>query len=462
MKTSKIKIKTMKMSFSKLKTRFFTPLSILSIFMLLWSACTPKVDDGIDPNPTTGTEQVVEGKITTNTTWAAKNKYLLKGFVYVEAGVTLTIEAGTIIKGDKSTKGTLIVKPTAKIIAEGTPTKPIVFTSNQPKGQRDYGDWGGVIILGKGIVNKKPIVIEGENQTEFGGTDNADNSGILKYVRIEFAGIAFEPDKEINGLTFGGVGSGTTVDYVQVSYANDDAFEWFGGAVNAKHLIAYRGLDDDFDTDNGFSGNVQFGLSLRDPNIADQCACSVANGFESDNDATGSSANPQTRANFANISIFMAEGTPNAKYNAAIQIRRNSGISIYNSLFVGGYKVGLEVKDSSNTANFRNGITELAGLTITGYTNTKYIFGKGNATDSTRLFDANRKNDFGTTIASLGLNGNFNKLGTPNFVLSANSPLLTNGVTLNKNMEQVPYRGAFGTSDWTQGWANFDPQNTDY
>ena len=126
-----------------------------------------------------GENLTIKGSITTNTTWAAKNKYLLEGFVYVEAGATLTIEPGTIIKGDKSTKATLIVKPGAKIIAEGTASKPIVFTSNQPKGSRNYGDWGGVILLGKAKVNKNPATIEGENISTFGGID--ENAGFIRY-----------------------------------------------------------------------------------------------------------------------------------------------------------------------------------------------------------------------------------------------------------------------------------------
>ena len=126
-----------------------------------------------------------------------------------------------------------------------------------------------MIILGNARVNKNPSVIEGENITTFGGDNNSDNSGILKYVRIEFAGIPFETDKEINGLTLAGVGSNTIIDYVQVSHSGDDSFEWFGGTVNASHLIAYSGVDDDFDSDNGYSGLVQYGLALRNPVIAD-------------------------------------------------------------------------------------------------------------------------------------------------------------------------------------------------
>ena len=290
----------------------------LKLFMFLLVATSLSMsscdrEDDEDDVVIPGESLTIKGSITTNTTWAAKNKYLLEGFVYVEAGATLTIEPGTIIKGDKSTKATLIVKPGAKLIAEGTKTKPIVFTSNQAKGSRNYGDWGGLIILGKAKVNKTPATIEGENISTFGGTDDNDNSGILKYVRLEFGGIAFETDKEINGLTLGGVGKGTTIEYVQVSNNGDDAYEWFGGNVNAKYLVSYKNLDDDFDTDWGYSGNVQYGFSLRDAKVADQCTCSDSNGFESDNDAAGSEAAPQTNAKFANISIVLADGTPDAK-----------------------------------------------------------------------------------------------------------------------------------------------------
>ena len=285
-----------------MKRRFLLLLS-LGLGLAVASCDRTTTEDNTDPTPT-GTDKTIKGSITANTTIKAIDKNILEGFVYVEAGATLTIEPGAVIKGDKATKATLIIKPGAKIIAEGTVDKPIVFTSNQAKGSRNYGDWGGVVLLGKAPVNKTPATIEGENISTFGGTDAADNSGTLKYVRIEFAGIAFETDKEINGLTLGGVGSGTTIDYVQISYSGDDVYEWFGGNVNAKHLISYKNLDDDFDTDWGYAGRVQYGLALRDPKVADQCSCSDSNGFESDNDGSGSDASPQTSATFANISIL--------------------------------------------------------------------------------------------------------------------------------------------------------------
>lgn len=164
----------------------------------------------------------------------AKGTYLLKGWVYVGAGSTLTIEPGTVIKGDKDTQAALIIEPGGKLIAEGKQDAPIVFTSEMPKGQRKPGDWGGLIICGKaknnqGVLNQQ---IEGGPRTKHGGDDDSDNSGIIRYVRVEFAGYPFMKDKEINGITFGSVGSGTTIDHLQVSYSNDDSYEWFGGSVN--------------------------------------------------------------------------------------------------------------------------------------------------------------------------------------------------------------------------------------
>lgn len=414
-------------------------------------------DDDDDP-VVPGENLTIKGSLTTNTIWAAKNKYLLEGFVYVESGATLTIEPGTIIKGDKATKATLIIKPGGKIIAEGTKTKPIIFTSNQAKGSRNYGDWGGVIVLGKAPVNKTPATIEGENISTFGGTDPNDNSGILKYVRIEFGGIAFETDKEVNGLTLGGVGAGTTIENVQVSHVGDDGFEWFGGTVNVKNLISYKNLDDDFDTDWGYSGRVQYGFAYRDPKIADQCTCSDSNGFESDNDSSGSDAAPQTNARFANISIIMADGTPDAKFRSVFRLRRNTAISIYNTIGVGAFpKGGIELQDASTQANFVSDKADFRGLVLGGMA--KAIV----AGDETKLKDAARKNIFGIDVTTLGLSASYNAgTGKPGLLPLSSSPLLTGGVTLPAGFEANTFIGAFGTTDWTDGWANWDPQNTDY
>ena len=181
---------------------------------------------------------VVSGNITTNTTWTKNNTYLLTGFVYVKDNAKLTIEPGTVIKGDKNSKGSLIITRGASIIADGTSSEPIVFTSNEAA--PTYGDWGGIILLGKAPANCSLMGTTGVCEIEggvnnaqgdglFGGNDPNDNSGILRYVRIEYPGIAFQPNSEINGLTMGAVGAGTIIDHVQVSYSGDESFEWFGG-----------------------------------------------------------------------------------------------------------------------------------------------------------------------------------------------------------------------------------------
>ena len=252
-----------------------------AIIGLLSSGCRKIEMDGgttVVTPPTTGTENtILEGRITENRTLKASNVYKLRGLVYVTNGAVLTIEPGTKIVGETGQRGGLIITRNAKISADGTAEKPIVFTSESATPQR--GDWAGIVILGNAPVNSSFNGVQGVGEIEgginnsdglglYGGTNPADNSGILRYVRIEYAGYAFLPDKEINGLTFGGVGNQTLVDNVQVSYANDDSFEWFGGTVNCKHLISFRALDDDFDTDNGYSGKMQLGIVFRDSSVA--------------------------------------------------------------------------------------------------------------------------------------------------------------------------------------------------
>ena len=316
---------------------------------------------------------ILEGRISENRTLKAAYTYKLRGLVYVTNGAILTIEPGTKIVGEKGRQGGLIITRSCKIIADGTVDKPIVFTSEESSPQR--GDWSGVVILGNAPTNASFNGVAGIGEIE-GGVNNsdglglygtpatqqqnpADNSGILRYVRIEYAGYAFLPDKEINGLTFGGVGSNTIIDNVQVSYANDDSFEWFGGTVNCKHLISFRTLDDDFDTDNGFSGKVQFGISLRDSAVAD---ISKSEAFESDNDANGSSLLPQTSAVFSNMTVMGPKATlantGNSLFVWGAQIRRNSSLSLFNSIIM-GYPNGLYIDATKGVPTDNNIPTSL-------------------------------------------------------------------------------------------------------
>ena len=306
------------------------------------------------------TTTTVSSDISTNTTWSSGTVVLLQNKIYVTNGATLTIEPGVVVRGDQATGGTLIVSRGSKINAQGTATNPIVFTSNQAAGSRNLGDWGGVVLLGNARNNQPGgvAVIEGgldPVKAQFGGTDDTDNSGVFSFVRIEFGGIPFQVDKEINGLTMGSVGSGTKIDHVQCSFTNDDSFEWFGGTVNAKYLVAFRGLDDDFDTDFGYRGNVQFGLIVRDPNIADQSSSSTSEGFESDNDANGTNAMPYTAPVFSNITLIgpyrgSTGNTIDAKFRRALRLRRNTYTSVFNSIFT-DFPTGIHIDGSAAIAN---------------------------------------------------------------------------------------------------------------
>ena len=347
--------------------------------------------------------------IISNTTWTRDNVYQLNGPIYVSNNATLTIEPGTVIRGNTGNSA-LIVARGAKLIAEGTPCNPIVFTSNQAAGARTPGAWGGVILLGNANNNQGTNnLIEGLDNTDgrnfHGGTDDADNSGILKYVRIEYSGFVFSANNEINGLTLGSVGNGTTLDYVQVSHGDDDAFEWFGGSVNAKHLVAYKTKDDDFDSDNGYSGTVQYALGIKDPNISD---VSQSEGFESDNSATGIAGQlPKTSAKFYNVTqigAFRCASNADAsgvaptalfQHRRGARVRRNSDLKIVNSILMNNWR-GLFIDDAivagqltqptsanynEDSALFRNNI--IAGDFTTIWTGTNY-----NGTQSLAYEDA--------------------------------------------------------------------------
>ena len=309
--------------------------------------------------------------ITKSVTWTKNKTYYIAGPIYVKAPAVLTIQAGTVIKGDTaSANSCLIISRGAKIMAQGTAAEPIVFTSGKQANNRNVGDWGGVIILGKAKINPTSTVsnVEGlaaSNDNEFGGQDDEDNSGVFSYCRIEFGGFIFSPDKEINGLTMCGVGRKTKIDHVQTSFINDDAFEWFGGTVNCTHLVSYRNLDDDIDTDFGYSGTVQFGLVIRDKNIFDASTGSTSEGFESDNREENNprTTTPRTNAVFSNFTCvgpFRNDLTQtiSSKFKRALRIRRNSSLRVFNSVFT-DFNEGLQFDGNDAILNATKGMNNL-------------------------------------------------------------------------------------------------------
>ncbi|MBL7872866.1 MAG: hypothetical protein JNM78_14715 [Cyclobacteriaceae bacterium] len=419
---------------------------------------------------------IVDATITSNTTWSANKYYLLKGNVYVQAGAELTIDPGTIIFGDKVTKGALIISRGAKIHAKGTVAAPIIFTSSAPKGFRNYGDWGGVVLLGKAVNNQSADqTIEGISAAtgdngKYGGTADDDNSGEFYYARIEFAGIALSTDNELNGLTLGSVGSATQVHHIQVSFSGDDSFEWFGGTINTQYLVAYRGWDDEFDTDFGFRGNSQFLASFRDPNIADK---SGSNGFESDNDGSGSTKTPLTAAKFSNVTIFgpyvfanlsggnLSTNNASANYQNGGHIRRNSALQIYNTAIVGWGRNNGVFFDKTNVAAIFKG--NYLGRTVGSLKTTDVTNGYSDATfttDNAAIEATQSTVDLSAKFA--GMTGAMN-IATPNGLLATGSPLLTGAVVVPTGLIQTQYIGAFdATTNWMAGWTNFDPINTQY
>lgn len=423
-----------------------------------------------------------------------KGTYLLKGWVYVKPGAKLYIPAGTIIKGDKQTKAALIIEPGGYAEIVGTKEAPVVMTSEEAPGNRKPGDWGGLIICGKAKNNQNTMQIEGGPRTKHGGSDDTDNSGIYQYIRVEFAGIPFDTDTEINGITFGSVGNKTIVDHLQVSYSGDDSFEWFGGSVNCKYLVAYKGWDDEFDTDNGFSGTVEYGLSIRDPRIADQ---SQSNGFESDNNKTGTETNPFTSAKFKHITfigpktlknsdfqnttsyitagnVFPSSGARLGLFQAAMQIRRSSKLNVENSLAV-GYPIGLIVDGAkgSTVSYAKEGQFTLknlifAGMTALGTDNDKKYedFYYDWATNTYNENRVSFSHEFFVNEAGI-FTGSINNKTMEESALGLTDPMTTGqnycpSTTLSNG--NGGYIGAFkdASDNWLAGWTNFDPQNTQY
>jgi hypothetical protein len=309
----------------------------------------PPSDDGTDAPPVVVTDKDVTDDITADTTWTASNRYHLKKFVRVKAPATLTIEAGvTIASGPGAEVFGLAILPGAKIKAMGTAAKPIVFTSGAKKGSRKPGDWAGLMILGKAKTNlpapRYPEGLKDNPDYAYGGDDDADSSGELHYVRVEYAGYQLSANNEINAFSFFGVGSGTKLDHLQAHFGNDDSFEFFGGTVDAKYLIATSGTDDCFDMDNGFRGRLQFLICNRDD------ISGGGNGFETDNDSSGSTATPQTNPTVWNATI-VGKTTTTTEGGHGMHLRRNVA-GKYNNILVANWPLsGVFVDGTAALAN---------------------------------------------------------------------------------------------------------------
>lgn len=367
--------------------------------------------------------------------------------------VELEIEPGTIIFG-RSGKDYIVVSRGSKILAEGTAAKPIIMTSyNDVIGNTvGAGQWGGLVILGNAPSTKCPqdgsacaLQVEGAQEgAVFGGTDSTDNSGTLKYVVVKYAGFEIAPDNELNGITFGGVGSGTTVDYVQVHANADDGVEFFGGTVNAKHLVLTGNQDDSVDWDNGYKGNLQYVYVEHASDNSD-----ANRGIEGDGD--GGDGKDFSAPNVANITIVGNNFDTADADSEGVLLRDQTGAKIMSMLITGPEGMGecLEMdNDSTVQGNLSNG-----GITIThSVIACKEPFKQGaNDVQLEGWFKGQTGNQLIAFAdrANVGLNAD----GT----LTSQSGLLTAGgdaaTLLNNFFETNTFVGAVGPTDWRQGWA---------
>lgn len=405
--------------------------------------------------------------ITANTTFTAANTYVIprNKYLFVQPGATLTIEPGTVIQGEQG--AVLVITRGAKIIADATADKPIVLTTAQPEGQRTRGYWGGLLVLGAAPINNKVLSMPPSTEDtfeafpsempegKFGGNNAADNSGIIRYVRIEFAGFNFTEGREFNNFTLCGVGSGTVVDYVQVHSGSDDGIEFFGGTVNVKHIISSQNGDDGFDTDNGWQGKAQFVVIQ---NATPDGAKDASNGFESDNHGTAASytATPRTLPTVYNVSLF-GNHSYSAGTSYAMVLRRGTGGHYYNVVAT-GFPQGIEVRDQATKDQldagnlfFKNSI--LFGNAADG-NNWPSPQANGDIDEASYFTNAAWSNRF----VDPGIHADRLSLTAPNFAPTQGSAALTGAATPPNDGFFDPsatFVGAVGTTDWTQGWTAY-------
>lgn len=469
-------------------TRLFTFAALLAA-----AACDGGTTEPPPPPPATGAS-VLTGNITSRRDLSADTVYTLRGFVNVGEGGILNIPAGTRIVGDSTVVGSaLFVLPGGQIFARGTAARPVVFTSARAPGFRQPGDWGGLIIVGRARVNRPaPVIIEGSNATVggtanqgvnyAGGTNDADNSGVLEYVRVEYAGFATVQDQELNSFTFAAVGRGTQFQYLQALNGLDDHFEWFGGTVDARYLVSYNSGDDHFDASEGYRGRNQFLIAYQDTTIQPRpgagSVSSDPQGFEIDGCATGSgsncpsqSAEPYNMPVFANFTLVGAGPRfQQSSGGVGMMIRRGTGGVYVNGIVARWGRQGLEVRDTAtnnrrlaDSLQLRNILFVENGRTLdptpTNFTQPANFadaaFDSTSATSATAVF---------ATLPAAGATGL--TAASFDFTPAASSPAATGGLsTFTGTMQQrtgtfvtaTPYRGAAapGGPRWWQGWTDF-------
>lgn len=439
--------------------------------------------------------RIVTDNIASDETWHADTTYVLSGFIQVGNGATLTIEAGTKIIGDFEIPGSsLFILRGAKIMAEGTAERPIVFTSERPVGERQPGDWGGLIIIGNGIISRTgETIIEGTgtsaanpNQNYGGGTDNEDNSGVLRYVRIEFAGFPVRENEELNSLTMAAVGRGTTIEYVQVLLGLDDSFEWFGGAVDAKYLVSYESGDDHLDMSEGYIGRVQYAIVFQ--SIQPEARAGLAGGVATDpqgiendgcwasncnaGDSNRSASEPYTVPVIANFTVIGPRGaweTPSGE--VGMMLRRGTGGLYVNGVVAGYTRAGVSYRGVQTNQRENQGLLALRNILFAENAVTFQPLNPGEPDVEAQRFvmdlEANSLEESDISTADLFVNIEPDEGGANlDFAPAPGSPLANGGLddfsglpaalrdAAGTLVEPTSFRGAADPNGekWWQGW----------
>lgn len=401
----------------------FAAMTLVAGMALFTTACSSDDDPAANTGNGNGTEEsyVLDKDITENVTLETGKNYTLNGGIHVKAGATLTIQPGvTITAKHDGTVDYILVEQGAKIDAQGTASQPIVMTSEK----KEAGAWGGLHICGYAHTNNGSGSSEIGN-APYGGNNDADNSGTLKYIRLEYTGYAFDEEHEANGVSFYGVGNGTTVEHLQAYKGSDDGFEFFGGSVNVKYLVATSCSDDSFDWTEGWNGKAQFLVAYQEGETSLGYACDCL--MECDNNGTNFAATPVAHPVIANATLIGNGGEAQG-----VRLRAGTEVELYNTIITGKGKV-LTVETNETENALKNGTSKLEYVAIAGelsskqgiYTNADFVQATGNLDNQT--FTWNNK--------YVGTLDGGKDLSADSFFTSTD------------------YKGAVKSGeDWTEGW----------
>lgn len=459
------------------------PLGVLVLSALSFGACND-ADDPLGLVPPG--EGVLSGNITGTRTLRAETTYTVSGFLKVQDGGRLVIPAGTRLVGDPGVLGSAVfVLPGGQIDARGTAEQPIVFTSASPVNSRAPGDWGGLVLVGRARSNRTgSVIVEGSDANVpnggppgivyTGGAMDDDNSGTLRYVRVEFAGYGVAQNVELNSFTFAAVGRGTTLEYLQALAGLDDHFEWFGGTVDARYLVSYESADDHFDAAEGFRGRLQHLIGLQTTVIPPRSGAGQTSqdpqGFELDGCDTGSAGCPQGHASapfnvplFANFSLIgPGPGVLPSGGGRGILVRRGTG-GVWINGVIARYPTGIEVRDTATFNRIDADSLILSNILLADNTaaTASNVAGRTVPTTGLEMSTASTSALF-TSVPPAGSEPTVAAL---DFTPAPGSPLASGGMNsfsgviaarAGSFIQPTTYRGAAATSGvnvrWWQGW----------